>query len=667
MFRPGLEESDTFYEHQPKLTRRGPSLLAENTVSPDVAKYLSPSRSLTTTGSPSRLSTNERRHYNRALKELCKILTLEGQQLEESQLAEDWKDTSYHSSGFVRNDHLATSDADADVDTDGLTPSLYEDENDNFLTPSAHLNHERKPRRRKYKAQESAMNNDDGGDDRSLKTVLSQTSMQAVYAELATISQKLQEQSMILHERERALQEREQTLKEQLEASFTEQSKATQNARREMTRRFVILQEEHKAELIKMEEILKDKTKENKRVKSSFDTLKQANDVLRQQLDELQAQNKKLETQAVSVQHRLTNLQRRQELSEGQRTMEAVSSKAKADTQKKLTKEMGESRGVGKQLAKPTSQVYSVLGTLLEWVSDVHLMHVSLDTSKPLDSLPAPSLTHERCIKVLPSLVEILHHLPTISTAKIHLPCLQFIYWSIMHIDTGQGSQRTSLSATYRRLGEELYKPSMVKSTSEDGKDLLGFLIGDRLKAAIFYRSPNLHIRFLSSLIILKTLSQVDYLAQVFDTLKSDLKDEETKELFLTYHATKVIIPHMKAANRALVGSAVDICLQMSMESMLMQQFLDTCSTEGWFRACSTMLHTPKLDVKIWEKLSIVLQKLSKVKSNKRYFEVLGISSAVQEMIHAAGPENAFLSLNLRSILFNLGGAKGSPPQQTHL
>ena len=33
-----------------------------------------------------------------------------------------------------------------------------------------------------------------------------------------------------------------------------------------------------------MEEILKDKTKENKRVKSSFDTLKQANDMLRQQV-----------------------------------------------------------------------------------------------------------------------------------------------------------------------------------------------------------------------------------------------------------------------------------------------------------------------------------------------------------------------------------------------
>ena len=72
-----------------------------------------------------------------------------------------------------------------------------------------------------------------------------------------------------------------------------------------------------------------------------------------------------------------------------------------------------------------------------------------------------------------------------------------------------------------------------------------------------------------STLTFLSLISSfsVDYLAQVFDTLKSDLKDERSKELFLTYHATQVIIPHMKATHRALVGSAVDICLQMSMES----------------------------------------------------------------------------------------------------
>ena len=71
------------------------------------------------------------------------------------------------------------------------------------------------------------------------------------------------------------------------------------------------------------------------------------------QLDELQAQNKKLETQAISVQHRLTNLQRRQELPERQKTIDTVSARAKMDTQKRVAKEMGESKGASVARQQP--------------------------------------------------------------------------------------------------------------------------------------------------------------------------------------------------------------------------------------------------------------------------------------------------------------------------
>ena len=63
------------------------------------------------------------------------------------------------------------------------------------------------------------------------------------YTDIMLLIIILQEQNIILHERELVLQEREQTLKEQLEASFAEQDKVNQNARREMMRRFVVLQE----------------------------------------------------------------------------------------------------------------------------------------------------------------------------------------------------------------------------------------------------------------------------------------------------------------------------------------------------------------------------------------------------------------------------------------
>ena len=41
-------------------------------------------------------------------------------------------------------------------------------------------------------------------------------------------------------------------------------------------------------------------------------------------------------------------------------------------------------------------------------------------------------------------------------------------------------------------------------------------------------------------------------------------------------------------------------------------------------------------------------------RSNKRFFEIYGITSAVQEMLRTQGPDNAFLALNLKSVLFNL-------------
>ena len=87
------------------------------------------------------------------------------------------------------------------------------------------------------------------------------------------------------------------------------------------------------------------------------------------QLDELQSQNKKLETQAVSVQHRLTNLQRRQELTERQRTMETVSAKAKAETQRNITKEMGESKSsVAKQPGKVRCDICHVNHTCVRFI-----------------------------------------------------------------------------------------------------------------------------------------------------------------------------------------------------------------------------------------------------------------------------------------------------------
>ncbi len=77
--------------------------------------------------------------------------------------------------------------------------------------------------------------------------------------------------------------------------------------------------------------------------------------------------------------------------------------------------------------------------------------------------------------------------------------------------------QKTSLVSTLRRLGEELYKPRVVKFTDDQsgGTDISSQDVAvparpaeKKEKEGVFFKSSDLHTRMLSSLIILKTLTQ---------------------------------------------------------------------------------------------------------------------------------------------------------------
>nr|XP_002741387.1 PREDICTED: coiled-coil domain-containing protein 138-like isoform X1 [Saccoglossus kowalevskii] len=615
----------------------------------------SPSR--VSTISPSEdLNNEERKHYNRALKELYKIVQLSSKKLEisEHQLKKrlkSLKTTELDLSGDIEDtlvdneDDSETMQYESDIQLTGISPRLIE------MYGSKH-------RRRKIE--------DDFSDDHSGRLKRNnidrdepKVPVQEIHAELMNIHKKLQRESAVLRERELQLDEREQALEELEQSSKTEQALMLKNAQQEVNRRWMILEEEHKAEIEHMEEVLKNKIRESKRVTSNFDIVKKSNDSLRKQVADLQEQNKKLESQASSANSRLLNLQRKHEFSDRNRDIENIPLVKPRKQDKDTLSDSGKST-TGKQPKYPNA-AYDVLAILLEWVSEVHLRRVSTDLTKSLDALPADiAVTQERCLKILPPLVEILHCLPA-SHTKIHLPCLQYIYWSILSLEHVQGTQKTAMSSTYRHLGEELYKPTLVKFVEVErspGGSVKTVTQPEKSKTGLFFNSSILHIRLLSSLIILKTLTQVDYLAHVFDVLKNDLKNDTTKELFTHYQGTAVILPYMKGTNKALVGNVVDSFLQMSMESVILPQFLESCSTEIWFRTCSLLLKTPNLNIKMLEKLSIILQKLSKLKVNKRYFEVYSLNNIIQEMQRTIGPDNPFLSLNLKSILFNLGMAK---------
>ncbi|XP_074155743.1 coiled-coil domain-containing protein 138 isoform X6 [Sminthopsis crassicaudata] len=333
------------------------------------------------------------------------------------------------------------------------------------------------------------------------------------------------------------------------------------------------------------------------------------------QLNDISEQNKKMEVQAKKVQGRLENLQ-------------------------------------------VNGRVYEILIVLMEWISDHHLSKLMTsedgegdDQKQSCQFSTHKSYIQEKCVKLLPVIAEQLQWMPFVNL-KLHLPVIKFIYWSIRQLD--YGTQHATMTATMRRLGEELFK-GVTKGIHDASPELL---VATKPKTAVFFKSSNLSLRFLSTLIVLKTVTQVDYLAQAFDSLCLDLKIDEGKALFLEYQAVPVILSHLKITNKGLLSNVMDSLLQMTVESRFLQPFLEACSNILFFRTCSVLLRHPKLDLQILEKLSIILQKLSKIKSNKKFFELFTLHLMLQEIQRTANPEHIFLCINLNSTLFNLGLTK---------
>ncbi|XP_022280245.1 coiled-coil domain-containing protein 138 isoform X5 [Canis lupus familiaris] len=421
-----------------------------------------------------------------------------------------------------------------------------------------------------------------------------------IYDELFQIHQKLQCETAAQQEFAEELQKRERFLVEREQLLFRHETALSKikGVEEEVLTRFQIINEQHDAEVEHLTEVLKERKKESKRLRSSFDALKELNDSLKKQLNEVSEENKKMEIQAKRVQARLDNLQRKYEFL----TIQRLKGNSHAANEMKSLKQ---------------------------------------------DKVPV-SKTH----KLLPLMTEQLQWMPFVNT-KLHEPFVKFIYWSLRQLDAA--AQHSTMTSTLRRLGEDIFKGVVTKGIQDNS---LEHSVENKPKTAAFFKSSNLPLRFLSTLIVLKTVTQADYLAQAFDSLCLDLKTDEGKVLFLEYQAVPVILNHLRISSKGLLSNVIDSLLQMTVESKSLQPFLEACSNTLFFRTCSVLLRTPKLDLQILEKLSIILQKLSKIKSNKKLFELFTIHLMLQELQRTTHPEHAFLCINLNSTLFNLGLTK---------
>ncbi|XP_022522990.2 coiled-coil domain-containing protein 138 isoform X3 [Astyanax mexicanus] len=433
--------------------------------------------------------------------------------------------------------------------------------------------------------------------DQTEDLIRSPTPLGQVYQEMVQIYEKLQAERLSQQAWEATLFEREQQLqqKEQLLLQHQNTVHRLQGVEEEVLNRISHLQQQYQQETETLRSALKEKTKENKRIKSSFDSIKELNDTMKKQLNEVSEQNRRLESQSRKVQARLDNLQ-----------------------------------------PPLNSSTLKLLSALLDWVVDEQLIGsegISSKRETDLYGVPPPSV-QERCSKVLPVLVEQLHQ----AEPSLQLPLLRFIYCTLTQLE--HSSQHPPLTSTLRRLGEEVSR---------------GPGDGSKTRVCPLFRTACLHTRFLSTLIILKTISQADVLAQALDILHGDVKTDEGQALFLKYRALVAVLAVLRAGSPGLLAPAVDVLLQMSSESLHQPVFLESCSSEQFFRCVSLLLRNPRLNLGLVEKLSVLLQKLSSIRKNRRLFEVSSLHLFLQEMHRTADPTRAFLTINLSSILFNLG------------
>ncbi|NWV70010.1 CC138 protein, partial [Malurus elegans] len=225
-----------------------------------------------------------------------------------------------------------------------------------------------------------------------------------IYDELFVIHQKLQRESSAQQEYALQLQKQERCLTEREALLFKHEAALAKirSVEEEVHTKFGVIKEQHQAEVAQLTEALREITKENRRLKMSFDSLKEINSSLRKQLSDVTELNKKLECQARKVQARLENLQRKHEFSMVQKSNDLcpVMKQRKPVKQEKVV-------ATSKTAKLPlNSQVYELLTCLMDWISDQYLSKIKTqeereDTHKPMITQSSKnSCTLERCMKV---------------------------------------------------------------------------------------------------------------------------------------------------------------------------------------------------------------------------------------------------------------------------
>nr|XP_038029206.1 coiled-coil domain-containing protein 138 [Anas platyrhynchos] len=259
------------------------------------------------------------------------------------------------------------------------------------------------------------------------------------------------------------------------------------------------------------------------------------------------------------------------------------------------------------------SKVYDPLTILMDWISDQHLRKIEIQEEREGSEKPQcakENYTLDNCMKLLPMVTGQFQWMPFVDP-KLHMSVIQFIYWSLRQIDTG--SQDASMTATMERLAEVILKGAVQKGSMQKWTKKS---TRSKPNPAHFFKSSSMPLRFLSTLVVLRTAKRMNYLTQAFRSLCVDLKTDEGKILFLQYRCVPIILSHLTISKKCLLFIALNALVEMAMnnDKIYLKIFLEDCSNERFFHTFAALLQNRELDISILERICFILQKLSEIK-----------------------------------------------------
>jgi len=528
----------------------------------------------------------------------------------------------------------------------------------------------------------------DANYDDGLINESNQGTLSSVWQELAAISARLQRERRKLRLWNEQLQSREDTL-------VAAEADLDAVVDKEIQRR--LRNDNDECDIVKWKRKAEEETRNYKRVKASFDQLRTVHEELRDKNRELESTNIKWEKQNLRLKTRLAQFEATHAASKAKHNPDLAKIgqnqySAKLDLGDPPPRQRSQSAKETAKNTQPSSSSSSSLQTqkafldlvvsLLDWLTVSHLEQSPPMVIKKTENAQLKAKAYaskincqdvqERCNRILPYLVLVMPIVAKNAVAnalKVQLPVLRFLHWSFMHMDDGKKCNKASPPiASMRHLAKILYAPKVVRLDSSRGlESSLEFVqnVSENSSVCldIFYQSRNQHIRFLSCLLLLKTLTQPDILSKVLDTIKADLKDESVKEYFVAYCATPILMQFLRPTHKqGLLTPATDILVSLAFDSLSLTAFLQSCSYEAFFRQISALLRTSNLSPSVLEKISTILMKLSKLHSNRRFFDAFAFALLLSRLLGECGPEHAFLTLNLKSTLLNITGPIDSSP-----